>query len=374
MSRHLGILGGGQLGRMLALSARELGLEVTIIDPGKAPPAAAVAAHIHSEYGDQEALERIAQSDALTFEFENVPEQATRILEQKLPVAPPPRALKVSQDRLVEKNQLNQLGIETAAFCEIQSEADVLLALNELGPVLLKTRTLGYDGKGQALVRDASAAAAAFASLKGAAAIAEGLVPFDRELSSVATRARNGELAFYDLTENHHKAGILRRSFAPAPNISKSLIAQAQDITEKLLVELDYVGTLAIEFFQVGQRLIVNEFAPRVHNSGHWTIEGAETSQFENHVRAVMGFPLGSTEHLGHSVMINLIGSIPPAQDVLAFRGAHLHDYSKDPRPGRKVGHITIRRDSEEEARAVAAELEELIRSHEKGIQPSSET
>ena len=341
---RLGILGGGQLGRMIALAARPLGVSCTVYDPGFDPCAASVARHLRGEYeGDYAALYELARSsDAVTYEFESVPVETARWLAARVPVYPPPRALEVSQDRVAEKTFLNSLGVPTAAFRAVETRSDFDAALTELGPpAVLKTRRFGYDGKGQAVIRTAADAEAAWARLGGRPLILEELVPFDRELSVLAVRGRNGDVVTYPLCENTHVDGILHRTVAPADRLGEELTERAADFAARVLAELDYVGVLAIEWFQDGPRLIVNEMAPRVHNSGHWTQDGAVTSQFENHARAVLGLPLGSAAATGFAVMTNLVGTCPPLAELLGDPTARVHLYEKPERPGRKLGHVT---------------------------------
>jgi 5-(carboxyamino)imidazole ribonucleotide synthase len=358
----IGILGAGQLGRMLALAGYPLGLRFRFLDPAPDSPAGHMAEHLEGSYQDSALLERFSDGlAALTYEFENVPVATARALAGRVPIYPPPAALEAAQDRLAEKTFFQGIGAATPPFAAVDSRADLDAALAQIGlPAVLKTRRLGYDGKGQVMLREPSDPEVGWAALGGSALILEGFVAFERELSIVAARGRNGESAFYPLVENHHRDGILRLSLAPAPGVTPALQAQAEQIASRALEALEYVGVLAIELFQVsGDResptdqpptrnpqLLVNEMAPRVHNSGHWTIEGAETSQFEQHLRAVLGYPLGATAALGHSAMVNLIGELPDPTAVLAIPGAHLHLYGKAPRPGRKVGHITLRADT----------------------------
>jgi 5-(carboxyamino)imidazole ribonucleotide synthase len=304
---------------MLALAAAPLGVRMRFLDPAPDACAGQVGELVVGAYDDQSALERaVAGADAVTFEFENVPVDAAR----RAGALPGPRALEEGQDRLREKELFRRLRIPTARFGTLQ-ETGV--------PALVKTRRLGYDGKGQRRV-------GAVEPL-GEDELAEELVPFDRELSILAVRGRDGETRFWPLAENVHRDGILRVSRAPA---AQELQGEAQGIASALLEELGYVGVLAVELFDVGGRLLANELAPRVHNTGHWTIDGAETSQFENHVRAVLGLPLGPTAPWAPSVMVNLVGGIPPLERVLGLPGARAHLYGKEPRRGRKVGHVTL--------------------------------
>jgi 5-(carboxyamino)imidazole ribonucleotide synthase len=364
----IGILGAGQLGRMLALAGYPLGLRFRFLDPAPAAPAGHMAEHMQASYEDAATLERFSAGlDAVTYEFENVPVAAACFLAKRVPVYPPPAALEAAQDRLVEKSFFQNLGVATPLFAPVDTQADLDAAITQIGlPAVLKTRRLGYDGKGQIVLHEPADAATAWAALGGTPLILEGFVPFVRELSILAARGRNGEIACFPLVENHHRDGILRLSLAPAPGITPALQSAAERIASRALAALEYVGVLAIELFQVTSdefqvtsgrnpsdsslvtrhsSLVVNEMAPRVHNSGHWTIEGAETSQFEQHLRAMLGLPLGTTAACGYSAMINLIGALPDPAAVLAIPGAHLHLYGKQPRAGRKVGHVTIRAD-----------------------------
>ncbi|GEM86728.1 5-(carboxyamino)imidazole ribonucleotide synthase [Meiothermus granaticius] len=347
---RIGVLGAGQLGRMLALAGLPLGLEFRFFDTTAEAPAGQLAELQVGSYDDPTALAGFAEGcDCITYEFENVPVGATRFLAERVPVYPPPQALEVAQDRVVEKTFLGGLGLPTPVFYPVLSKNDLLDGLERTGlPAVLKTRTLGYDGKGQRVLREQADIDPAWTALGGQPLILEGWVPFEREVSSLAVRSRSGETAFYPLVENTHREGILRQSWAPAPALSPELQAQAEAYTLRVLERLEYVGVLAIEWFQVGGQLLANEMAPRVHNSGHWTIEGAETSQFENHLRALLGWPLGASLSRGHAAMLNLIGQQPEAARVLAVPGAHLHWYGKALKPGRKVGHITVRADSAE--------------------------
>ncbi len=359
----VGILGAGQLGRMLALAGYPLGLRFRFLDPNPESPAAPLGEFIAADYDDPDALRRFADGlDVATYEFENVPASVADYLTGRVPaVHPHYGALAAAQDRLEEKEMFRRLGIPTAPFERVDSEEDLARAVEVLGlPAVLKTRRFGYDGKGQFVLRDGSDVGAAWAALGGSPLILEGFVAFERELSIIAVRGLGGDVAFYPLVENHHREGILRLSLAPAPGVEPALQARAEGFARAVLEAFDYVGVLAIELFQRGDELLANEMAPRVHNSGHWTIEGAETSQFENHLRAICGLPLGSTAPRGHSAMLNLIGSVPPREAVLATPDAHLHLYDKAARPGRKLGHITVRAD---DAEIVSRRLTELERS-----------
>jgi 5-(carboxyamino)imidazole ribonucleotide synthase len=326
-------LGGGQLGRMLALAGLPLGLGFRFLDPASDACAGEVGELLVGSFDDDALLDRLADGAAVvTYEFENVPVAAAR----RVGAIPAVRALEEGQDRLREKQLFRRLGIPTARFG----------GLGETGlPAVVKGRRLGYDGKGQRLVESAETL--------GDGEVAEQLVAFSRELSLVAVRGRGGEVAFYPLAENVHREGILRVSRAPAVCATEGL---AQDYARRLMEELDYVGVLALELFEVDGVLLANEFAPRVHNTGHWTIDGATTSQFENHLRAILGLPLGATEALGRAAMINLVGAVPPLERLLALPGVHVHLYGKDGKPGRKIGHLTFV-DASEETVATAVRL-----------------
>jgi 5-(carboxyamino)imidazole ribonucleotide synthase len=348
---------------MLGLSARELGLELKFLDPNPESPAAAVGELVVGDYTDAAALDRFSGMDVVTFEFENVPVAAVKALEARGKVFPSSRALEVAQDRWHEKTCFRSLGIATPAFEAVNTEAELLAALGRVGfPAVLKTRRFGYDGKGQAVLRAEADAKAAFAQLGAAPLILEGFVKFQRELSIIAVRSATGELACYPLVENHHASGILRKTIAPAPNVTDALQRAARQHIEKLLAHLDYVGVLALELFEVDGQLLANEIAPRVHNTGHFSIEGARVSQFENHLRAILGLPLGSTDVPEPCAMLNLIGIAPDPDAVLAVPDAHLHWYGKAPRPNRKVGHITVRAPDAATLSQRVTVLEELIR------------
>jgi 5-(carboxyamino)imidazole ribonucleotide synthase len=340
----VGILGGGQLGRMLAMAGYPLGLRFRTLDPSPAAPAGHLTEHFVDELTDPDALSRFAVGlDIVTYEFENVPVDSARFLHQRVPVYPPPHALETSQDRLIEKGFFQDLGIPTPPFVRVDSWEELEQAIETIGlPALLKTRRFGYDGKGQYVLRKDEDAVLAWQTLGGVSLIFENKIDFEREVSILAVRSTGGETKFYPLVENRHETGMLRLSLAPAPGLTSELQEQAEDYAKRVLDALGYVGVLAIELFQKEGKLYANEMAPRVHNSGHWTIEGAETSQFENHLRAILGMPLGSTACKGYSAMVNLIGAIPDRRAVLALADAHLHLYGKAVRPNRKVGHVTL--------------------------------
>jgi 5-(carboxyamino)imidazole ribonucleotide synthase len=342
----IGIVGGGQLGRMLALAAARLGFDVAVLAREADSPAGRVAAkEIVGGYGDADALRRLADaSDVVTFEFENVPGEAIAALEAEgFAVSPPGRALAISQDRMTEKTFLNRHGLATVAFEPVDSAADLPHALQKLGaPALLKTRREGYDGKGQAWVTNAVDEDAAFVRIGAKPAILEARAAFVRELSVIAARGRDGATAAYPLAENHHEQGVLRRSIAPA-EVSPATQAEAERIAFTLMHALDYVGVIGVEMFELSDgTLLVNEFAPRVHNTGHWTADGCEVDQFEQHIRAVAGWPLGPTAPLARVEMTNLLGA--EADDWAALSAdpaARLWLYGKrDAAPGRKMGHV----------------------------------
>jgi 5-(carboxyamino)imidazole ribonucleotide synthase len=361
----LGVLGGGQLGRMLALAGYPLGLRFRFLDPAPEAPVEELADLVVGRFDDLDVLARFPVGlDVVTYEFENVPVEAAQHLARQVPVYPPVRALEVSQDRLSEKTLFARLGVPPAPFAAVETFDELRAAVEKVGvPAVLKTRRLGYDGKGQFAIRELADVPRAWAALGGVPLILEGFIAFDRELSRIGVRGQDGSIALYPLVENHHERGVLRLSVAPAPNLTPALDEASASAVRRVLEELDYVGVLAIEFFQRGGELIANEMAPRVHNSGHWTIEGARTSQFENHLRAVLGWPLGPAEAVAHSAMVNLIGRLPAPPDVLAVPGTHLHFYGKKPRAGRKLGHATIWADSEEEVRRRLHRLMPLVRA-----------
>jgi 5-(carboxyamino)imidazole ribonucleotide synthase len=341
----LGVLGGGQLGQMMALAGYPLGFRLRFLDRAPDAPAGQVAECITASFEDEEALKRFAaQLDAVTYEFENVPAGAARLLAGQVPrFMPPPAALEIAQDRLVQKQFFRRLGIPTPAFVPIAAAAEIEPALSCTGlPAVMKTRRWGYDGKGQFVLHDASEISPAWEAMGGAPLIIESFVEFDRELSLIAVRSVTGETACYPLTENHHRKGILRVSRAPAPELASGDQGTAESYAKRIFAELNYAGVLTIEFFSRSGTLLANEMATRVHNSGHWTIEGADTSQFENHLRAIAGLPLGSPSPRGYSAMVNFIGALPESGALLAIPGVHLHLYGKSARPGRKLGHATL--------------------------------
>ncbi len=354
----VGILGGGQLARMLALAGAPLGLNFLVVDSAEDACAGQVAPLLRADWRDFDALADFARRiDVATFDFENVPAETAQWLTEHTHVFPNPRALAISQDRLAEKTLFREIGLDTPAFAAVDSRADLDAAVTAIGlPAVLKTRRLGYDGKGQMVLRKREDAEAAWNMLGSAPLILEAFVPFTRELSVIAVRSRNGEFRHYPLTRNWHASGILAASLAPAPDtqaLERAAVAHARALAERL----DYVGTFALELFDHDGHLLGNEIAPRVHNSGHWTIEGAVCSQFENHLRAVLGLPLGDTSARGLSVMLNWIGELPAAAAVLSEAGAHWHDYGKDAREGRKVGHATVCADDPSQLRERLARI-----------------
>ncbi len=347
----VGILGGGQLARMLALSGAPLGLRFRVLDTVADACAGQFAPLIVGDYRDEAALAEFAsQVDVATFDFENVPAESAQWLSARVPVFPNPRALAVAQDRLAEKTLFRELGIPVPEFADVPDRGALDAAVAAIGtPCILKTRRLGYDGKGQFRIRSTGDVDAAWEALGAQAVtvglILEGFVRFERELSVVAVRGRNGEFRTWPLTENWHIDGVLSASLAPA-RVDAEMAARAVAHARALAEALDYVGVFALELFCRDGVLLANELAPRVHNSGHWSIEGSETSQFQNHLRAVLGLPLGDTRMIGHACMLNWIGTMPDADGVLRESGGHWHDYGKEPRAGRKVGHATLRADA----------------------------
>jgi 5-(carboxyamino)imidazole ribonucleotide synthase len=344
----IGILGSGQLGRMIALAAARLGIRSHIYCPESGPAFDVCAQYTMAPYDDEKALAAFADSVAIvSYEFENVPAKTAAFLQARRPVRPNPRALAITQDRFTEKSFLNDLGIPTAPFAQVDNLADLEKAVAALGrPSVLKTRRFGYDGKGQTMIRETSHLAEAFASVGSGACILEGFVPFQREVSVIGARGLDGSFAAYDVCENEHANHILSRTIVPA-QAKPDTQAKAIDMAGRIAAALDYVGVITVEMFLVeeaaGERIVVNEIAPRVHNSGHWTIDGAVTSQFEQHVRAICGWPLGAPRRHGRIEMHNLIGS--QAHDwasLLATDGVALHLYGKhEAREGRKMGHWT---------------------------------
>ncbi|SHE20192.1 5-(carboxyamino)imidazole ribonucleotide synthase [methanotrophic endosymbiont of Bathymodiolus puteoserpentis (Logatchev)] len=357
----IGILGAGQLARMLALAGKPLGLKFIFLDPTPESCAADLGKHLIGDYTDKALLTQFAaEADIITYEFENVPVEIIHFLAESTPVYPPEKALAVSQDRITEKQFCRNLGIPTAAFATVSSLADLEQAMTSIGyPAILKTRRFGYDGKGQVVLRKAQDLADAWDAVQNAPCVVESFVPFDREVSIIASRSVSGHTVYYPLSENTHEKGILRLA---KNTLRDPLQAQAEQMINTLLTALDYVGTIALELFAVDDQLIVNEFAPRVHNSGHWTIEGSETSQFENHLRAIIDWPLGATNSIGYAAMQNFIGGVPSSNKLLSLSQVHLHLYDKAARKGRKIAHATARTDSLENFTDLIALLTELAK------------
>lgn len=339
----LGILGGGQLGRMLALAAARLGVRCRLYDPAPDACAGDVSELVCGSFDDEAALGRFCNGlEVVTIEFENVPVRAAEIASRFVPVRPGVETIAIAQDRLHERRVLSQAGFDTPMSEAIDSADDLRRAVERRDmPLLLKTRRLGYDGKGQAWLRAPADVEAAWRRLGGHPLLLDQVVRFEREISLLAVRGTGGMIAHYPPVENVHREGILWTSRAPAA-LEPAMLASARSRMEGMLDRLDYVGVIAVEFFDVGGRLLANEMAPRVHNSGHWTMDGARTSQFENHVRAVLGLPIGSTEALGAAGMMNLVGSAPPLERLLDDETLHVHLYGKEPRAGRKIGHVNI--------------------------------
>jgi 5-(carboxyamino)imidazole ribonucleotide synthase len=369
----LGVLGGGQLARMLALAAAPLGVNTLVVDGVADACAGQVAPLIVADWTDYAALEAFAaRVDVVTFDFENVPAETARWLAERVAVFPAPQALAVAQDRLAEKTLFRECGLPTPDFATVDTREQLDEALAQVGaPAILKTRRLGYDGKGQFRLKHVTDADAAWAAVGAQASkhglILEAFVPFERELSVLAVRGRDGDFRVWPLTGNWHVDGVLSMSLAPAPDIGQ-LQRRATALARTLAERLGYVGVFALELFVKDGELLGNEMAPRVHNSGHWTIEGAHTSQFENHVRAVLGLPLGDTGARGVSAMFNWIGELPDAAPVLTAVDAHWHDYGKQARPGRKVGHATV---CAPDAAQLATRLGGIAGALERGAQVS---
>lgn len=352
----IGILGAGQLARMIALAGYPLGVEFIVLDPSPDACAMVLCEHLLGDYHDERLLAELAErADVVTYEFENVPAAVAEFLASHTTVHPAPKALEIAQDRLKEKNFLRELGILTPLYAAVDSLEELQQAMTEIGwPAILKSRTQGYDGKGQSVLRSPSDLPAAWKLLQGVPAIVESFVPFEREISIIAARNVSGDMVFYPVSDNAHRGGILRVSECRDDDPMQRL---AEAYISKLVVALDYVGVLALELFELKGQLLANEFAPRVHNSGHWTIEGSETSQFENHVRAILDLPLGSTASVGCAAMVNFIGGLPETEDLLRIPNAHLHLYAKAPRKGRKVAHVTVRTNSAEDLHASVSAL-----------------
>lgn len=366
MIETVGILGAGQLARMLAQAGQPMGLKFIFLDPAEDACAAEFGEHIRAQWDDESALQELGQrSDVVTFDFENVPESSASLIESLCPVYPPPRALFKSQDRLREKTMMQELGIPVAPFHPVSSRPELKAALEQIGfPCVLKTRRFGYDGKGQVVLRFQEDLERAWQALGDHELICEGFVNFDAECSIIAARGQGGHTVYWPLTRNLHREGILAISKAPA--FDSSLQVYAETLVRRLLDHLDYTGVMALELFLKDGELLANEFAPRVHNSGHWSIDGNCTSQFENHLLAICGLPLGSTRNKLPALMFNLLGEMPKFAIKEAFDPAtnvsvHWHDYHKTARAGRKIGHVTVTAASDAGLKAKAAQLAKTL-------------
>lgn len=337
----IGVIGGGQLGRMMALAGIPLGIRFYFLDPSPEACAGDVGTLILGQYDDTAAIDRLmAEVDVVTFEFESVPAETVAYIAQSKPVFPSADSLAIARERWAEKLVFQTLNIPIAPVYKVENQQDLVTALAEIGlPAIVKTRTLGYDGKGQRMLKTPADIDGLYDSLGSVPLIYEGFVDFDCEVSCIAVRNALGETRVYPLVENVHRLGILHTS---TPTRQHPLQALAEQHASTVMNHMDYVGVLTFEFFVQGDQLVANEMAPRVHNSGHWTIEGAQCSQFENHLRAISGLPLGNTEALGYAMMFNLVGCHIDTKNLLAVSGSCLHDYRKAPKPGRKVGHVTL--------------------------------
>ena len=357
----VGIVGAGQLGRMLALAGYPLGLRCLFLDRSADAPGAQVAPILVGDLEDPGKLQELAErSDVVTFDWENISGAALAPLERTTSIRPPRKALEISQDRLLEKALFRSLKIPVAAHAAVDNKEDLVRAVRRLGSRgVLKTRRMGYDGKGQCVLRHAEDIDSAWAQIGASGLIYEQFQTFSREVSIIGARAATGEIVYYPLSSNTHSGGVLRYSVAPF--IHRPLERTARRCLKKVMESLGYVGVLTIEFFVVKGALIANEMAPRVHNSGHWTIDGCITSQFENHLRAICGLPLGSTRALGHTAMINFLGKMPQMTRLLAIEGLAFHDYGKEPRPGRKLGHCSITRAHARDRNQALADALQLV-------------
>jgi len=348
---------------MMALAGIPLGFRFRFLEPAPEPAARGLGEVVVAPYDDPGGIEAFSRGlSMVTYEFENVPVETAGRLARTLPVDPAPAALEMAQDRLAEKEGFRRLGIATVPFRAVGSVEELREGVGEIGlPAVLKTRRFGYDGKGQAILETEGDLKDAWDRLGGRPLILEGFVSFRRELSVLAVRGRDGARATWPLVENVHEDGILRMSRSPVSDLDPDRAEEAARIASRIMDELQYVGVLAVELFETDDGLLVNEMAPRVHNSGHWTQNGAVTSQFENHVRAVAGLPLGSVEPLGHSAMVNLLGTLPDMDELLRLPGVHLHLYDKASRPGRKLGHVNIRASDLEQVDDLLAEVLRLV-------------
>lgn len=341
---RVGVLGGGQLARMMALEGHRLGVECVVVSDREWACSAEVATYRQADLNDTRAVAAaLGEVEVVTYEVEHLPAASVAALGACYPLRPGVDALVVGQDRVREKQTLEKLGIRVAPWAQVDDPGDLERAAEALGlPLVLKTRREGYDGRGQVVLRTSEEVAARAARGDLADHVVEGFVEFSRELSQVAVRGATGEVCFYPLVENQHRDGQLVASLAPAPAPAPAHVGEAQQMTRALLEELEYVGVLTLELFETPAGLVANELAPRVHNSGHWTLDGAVTSQFENHLRAILGWPLGVCAARGPAVMVNVLGEVPPISELLGHVGAHVHLYGKAPRPARKVGHVTV--------------------------------
>jgi 5-(carboxyamino)imidazole ribonucleotide synthase len=357
MIKTIGILGAGQLARMLAQAGKSMGLEFVFLDPASDACAAEYGELICADWDDEAALRKLAlRADVVTFDFENVPESSASLIESLCPVYPPPRALYKSQDRLREKTMMQELGIPVAPFYPVSSRPDLIAAVEKIGlPCVLKTRRLGYDGKGQMVLRFQEDMERGWQALGDFELICEGFVSFDAECSIIAARGRDGQTVYWPLTRNLHREGILAISLAPA--FDPVLQKRAEALIQSLLEHLDYTGVMALELFLKDGALLANEFAPRVHNSGHWTIDGARSSQFENHLRAICGLPLGDAGNSSNALMFNLLGEMPECAHRHSMAEVHWHDYHKTARAGRKIGHVTVTAESKSGLEARSTQL-----------------
>jgi len=350
---------------MLALAGYQMGIQFRFFDPSSGAPVGQIGELVAARYDDREALDRFLDGvDVVTYEFESIPLEAVRFVARRVQVFPPLAALEAAQDRLLEKELFRDLAIPVPAFAAVGNSEDLHEAARRIGlPVVLKTRRMGYDGKGQIVIRDEQSLGDAWKRLGGSPLIVEKYVTFEHEFSVIGARDKSGRQEFYPLAENVHRDGILRTTMAPAPHADEEMRERAVGYCRSIMERFDYVGILALELFAVEGKLLANEIAPRVHNSGHWTIEGAETSQFENHLRAILSLPLGSAAPRGWSAMVNIVGGIPARDDVLACPGSHLHLYGKAPTERRKVGHVTLVTGSPEAAREGLATLAHRLRA-----------
>ena len=355
----VGVLGAGQLARMIALAGYPLGVDFIFLDPSEDACANGLGTHLHGDYNDPRLLAQLAErADVVTYEFENVPADVAEFLASHTQVHPAPKALAVAQDRLIEKAYFHNLDIPVSPYAAVHSFESLEQAISIIGwPAILKSCTMGYDGKGQSLLKSVEDLKPAWEQLAGVPGVVEAFVPFDREVSIIAARNVSGATVFYPLSQNLHRGGILRVSES---RDNDPMQQQAEAYILRLMEALDYVGVLALELFEIDAKLIANEFAPRVHNSGHWTIEGAETSQFENHLRAILDWPLGATTAIGKAAMVNFIGGFPVTDELLAIPHTHLHLYGKASRKGRKVAHATVRTETTEQLTALANQLTAL--------------